>query len=71
MQPQPSKSAWRPGHGRWHSVDASELRKGGSAIHSQRMSFEDVRPLLKGKKALVSDPKVAADVARIFDKMVS
>ena len=58
-------------HGRWRSHDESHSALPATAVPAARRSIE-ISWLRRPKKAvLISDPREVADVARVFDRMVS
>ena len=58
-------------HGRWRSHDESHSTFPAAAVPTSRRSIE-ISWLRRPKKAvLISDPREVADVARVFDRMVS
>ena len=58
-------------HGRWRSHDGSHSMVPAAVVPASRRSIE-ISWLRRPKKAvLISDPREVADVARVFDRMVS
>ncbi|KAI9794524.1 MAG: hypothetical protein M1835_006531 [Candelina submexicana] len=59
------------GHVRWHSFDAVPKRVGDLKQESKaRYSLDLSDPVVRNMTAMTAEPKVAADVARVFDKMM-
>ncbi|KAH0542149.1 hypothetical protein FGG08_003449 [Glutinoglossum americanum] len=71
MRPEGASGAQSRGHLRWRSLDVlpeagGELRN----IRKARRSADYGRPVNKHSVTPTAEPKVAADVARVFDKMM-
>ncbi|KAI9705989.1 MAG: hypothetical protein M1836_005395 [Candelina mexicana] len=59
------------GHVRWHSFDAVPKRVGDLKQESKaRYSLDLSDPVVRNMTAMTAEPKVAADVAAVFDKMM-
>ena len=63
------RQPWRSRHTRWRSQHGSQATTAESAVPIARRSIESSR-LQNNQASLVSEPYEAAEVAKVFDRMV-